>query len=94
MFTGRVVGPGEPMWTPEDTALALEWQDEKRLQCGSCGHHLDETTDDAHARDWVADELMCHACAVTEWRRKALSEQERDMAGLHVYARRRTHDGR
>lgn len=94
MLVGRVVNPGEPMWTPEDLELALEWQAEKRLLCDSCGHHMDETLPDEAIRDYEAAEMTCHACQVIEWRRNTLSEQEADMAGLRIYARRRDHDGR
>lgn len=88
MFTGRAVAPGEPMWTDEDTDLALEWQAEKNLRCGSCGHPLDESTDADNARAYQAHEVVCYGCMVIDLRRKALSEQESDMAGRHVYARK------
>lgn len=68
--------------------LALEWQAEKNLLCGNCGHHLDETLAPDAARAYQAAEMTCHACQVIEWRRTTLSEQDTDMAGLRIYATR------
>jgi hypothetical protein len=80
------------MWTPGDTALALEWQSEKNLLCESCGHHLDETIG-ADMRRYEAAEMTCRACQVIEWRREALSQQEAPMAGLRIYAVKGASDG-
>jgi hypothetical protein len=88
VFTGRAVAAGEPMWTATDLELALEWQAENNLRCGNCGQPMDESTDPDNARDYRADELTCYGCMVIELRRKALSEQEVDMAGVNIYARR------
>lgn len=38
MFTGRVVAPGEPVFLPEDTALALALAQEEQDTCPSCGY--------------------------------------------------------
>jgi hypothetical protein len=82
------VAAGEATWTAEDIDLALEWQAENRLRCGGCGHPLDESADPKNMRHYQAEEMTCFGCMVTELRRKALSDQDRDTAGLHVYARK------
>lgn len=93
MFTGRVVKKGEPLWLPEDTDLALEWQAEQRTKCRGCGNPLDETSDPANARLYAAEEIHCQACAVLTWRRNAISEAAREdsdaHAGTHVYVVKR-----
>lgn len=71
----------------------MEWQAEQKLKCGSCGHFLDESMDSENARAYEAGEMTCHACQVIEWRQHSLSEQERDMAGLRVYATRKAGHG-
>jgi hypothetical protein len=38
-------GPGEPMWLPEDTALALAYERDQRLRCGTCNQRRDEWVD-------------------------------------------------
>ena len=91
MFTGRAVAPGEPAWTDDDTALALEWRAEKNLICEGCGHHLDETVP-ADVRQYRAAEMTCRACQVIDWRREALGQQETDMAGRRIYAVKGAHD--
>lgn len=83
------MAPGEAQWLTEDTDYALAWQAEKRVTCEGCGHPLDESTDSEHVRDYQAAELTCHACAVIDWRRQALSEQEVDMGGVRIYATRK-----
>jgi len=77
-------------WPDEDIELALHWQAEKRMTCTECGHHLDESTSKDGQRLYQAAEITCHACAVIDWRRKALSDQEVDMGGLRVYATKRS----
>lgn len=37
VFTGRVVGPGEPEFLPEDTDGAIALAEEERDTCPSCG---------------------------------------------------------
>jgi hypothetical protein len=80
---------GEPQWLPDDLELALEWQREDQLRCKTCGHHLDETLADDAFNKYEAGEMTCHGCQVIEWRRTTLSEEERDMAGMSIYAIRK-----
>jgi len=93
VFTGRVVGPGDPVWAEDDVDLALAWQAEQKAMCKGCGHHLDESTDGATRRQWEAQELICHGCEVIDLRRAALTEAEADMPGRLIYARKKTDHG-
>ena len=54
-----------PEWTDDDRDSHLEWQAEQRLIC-SCGHPLDESTDDEHRAAWIAETVTCWACAAKE----------------------------
>jgi hypothetical protein len=74
-------------WPDEDIDLALEWQAEQDAKCGGCGHPLDETTSSSYR--YEAAEVVCQACATQTWRKEAVAEEERDSAGLMVYALRR-----
>lgn len=55
-----------PEWTDEDRADHLEWQHEQNLICGSCGHPLDETTDNDHRAAWIAEKKVCWSCAARD----------------------------
>jgi len=71
--------------------LALAWQADEKLRCKGCGHYLDESLDEGNLRAWEAQEVTCGGCMVMDIRRDTLAQQERDMAGLRIYATRR-HD--
>jgi hypothetical protein len=72
---GRVPGPGEPRWTEEDTAYALEYEAWAADVCPGCGHHLSESTDEEHQYD--TQDRVCFACEAKETHIKALQENER-----------------
>jgi hypothetical protein len=91
VFAGRVVQPGEPYWLPDDVDLALAWQHEVAMTCGGCGHPLDETSEAANARAYIAESITCQACAVMEWRREAGQEENPSgQAGVRIYAVRKS----
>jgi hypothetical protein len=83
-----VAEPGEPRWLAEDMDLALEYIREQSLACEGCGQPSDESTDPKNARHYRAHERTCYGCAVLEWRRNALQEQEGDLAGVRLYVTR------
>jgi hypothetical protein len=90
VFTGRVVKRGEPQWLPEDTDLALEWQAEKRSLCPGCRQPLDETTNaDNDRQAYVAEDVLCQACQVIQWRRESLTDDNPGgAAARHIWAHR------
>lgn len=69
MFTGRVVGPGDPrkgipadpQWLPTDLELALAWQRNKAETCPGCGTRADEWDADPDA--YISDHSTCEGCA-------------------------------
>lgn len=77
-------GPGEPLFTPEDTQLALEWQAEADLICGGCGHPIDESMDPDNEDAYVAHVNVCAACAAKE--RKQAATPEEALIGAYIYA--------
>jgi hypothetical protein len=72
---GRVVAPGDPAWTEDDTLLALEWQDWSSQICPGCGHHLTDSTDEAN--HYETRDRVCFACEAKEQHVKELQENER-----------------
>lgn len=55
--------PGEPLFTPADTRLAIELQTEEDLTCKGCGHPRDESMDPDHEQAYEIDEIYCDPCA-------------------------------
>jgi hypothetical protein len=79
---------GEPLWLPEDTELALEWQAERRGECKGCGQPLVESTEPGNARHYRAEELTCYGCKVIGYRQEAMSEEDRKSHGVQIYLTR------
>ena len=73
---GRAIPAGEPAWTEDDTALALEYEDWAAEVCPGCGHHLSESSDASHEHAYEARDRVCFACEAKELRVKALSDTE------------------
>lgn len=88
---GRVVAPGEPLWTQEDTDLALALTEIESVRCSGCGNDLTETLDDADEFAWQAEAVRCHACAARD--RAARKAEDMDTSGLRWLATRRTDGG-
>lgn len=59
MFTGRVVQPGEPLFTAEDTDGAVALAEEERDTCPSCGMLKIWCRDPQHQFAFDADESVC-----------------------------------
>jgi hypothetical protein len=89
VLTGRVIAQGDPLWTQEDTDLAValtEIEGERH----ACGHPRSESMDPAHEFDWKADPVRCHACAaVDRAARRAAEDKSWDGAGINWITRRR-----
>lgn len=81
MFLGRVVGPGDAQWLPDDTEAALTWQAVQDTKCSGCGHDRAESMAAATEDDWVAKPIRCHACATRDRAARAFTEQNGDSAG-------------
>jgi hypothetical protein len=70
ILRGRVQQPGEPLFLPDDTEVALQARIEEEATC-RCGHPKDITMDPAVEGKFEVSELFCDACA-------ALAEHQRE----------------
>lgn len=69
VLLGRVVGPGEPLFTDDDRDGAIELQSDEDAACPR-GHFLDEDVD----RDDVAvSTFVCEGCAAEDSARRGAS---------------------
>jgi hypothetical protein len=59
VFTGRIVGPGEPQFLAEDTDGALALAEEEADTCGQCGMLRIWCRDPEHQFSFDADESVC-----------------------------------
>lgn len=63
VFLGRVVYPGSPQWTDDDTLAAFDWQGYQDRLCTGCGQSLDDTVGPDQFDKWNAEEVgACDAC--------------------------------
>lgn len=85
MFFGRVVGPGEPLWLPEDRAWALALALVESEQCPGCGQPLAETTAADAQYAYRAISVRCHACAAVAREGRDFSEHG-ETEGLMIQA--------
>ena len=88
ILTGRVVRPGEPLWTQEDTDLALALAELEDGRCPGCHHPRAESMDPEHEFDWVAEPIRCHACASRDRRARGMGDAFDD-AGINWITSRR-----
>lgn len=73
---GRVVAPGDPAWTEEDTFLALDYEDWAAQICPGCGHHLSESTHPDHEGAYETHDQVCFACEAKELHAKDIQEKD------------------
>lgn len=66
MLAGRIVHPGDPLWTQDDTDLAVALTDLESGRCSGCGHPRTETMSPESEFGWRAEALRCHSCATRE----------------------------
>lgn len=86
MFLGRVVQPGEPLWTDEDREWALALYEEERDACPGCGHPRSESMRPDAEFTYVAEVARCHACTPLEAKKAQMRDAE---AGLLFGTRKR-----
>ncbi|WP_261994319.1 hypothetical protein [Streptomyces sp. t39] len=84
MFFGRVVAPGEPLWTDEDRAWALALADVERDVCPDCGHPWSETSRPEAEGTYRAELLRCHACAAGATTAHTFEQSNGDTRGIHL----------
>jgi len=78
---GRVVAPGEPAWTQEDTDLALALTAMEAEVCDGCGHPRSESMDRDAEFAYGAEAMRCHACAARDRKARSMGETF-DTAGI------------
>ncbi|MCA1218703.1 hypothetical protein [Streptomyces sp. 8L] len=91
---GRVAMPGDPVWTEEDTLLALEYTDWAGQICPGCGHHLSESTHPDNEDAYATRDQVCFACEAKEKHVQALQDPDRNAvtAGRKIGVVRRGDD--
>lgn len=99
IFLGRVQGPGEPLWLPDDRDVVLAWhayQDDSL--CGQCGNPRELCHDPDLTGELSGHIEVCHITAAVararkrEWDRfvgQASDDVEVETAGAHVVVTRR-----
>lgn len=76
VLAGRVVGEGQPLWTQEDTDLALALAELEESQCPGCGHDRAVSTAKANTFAFRAEPVKCHACAARDRAADARSKEK------------------
>jgi hypothetical protein len=67
-------GPGERLFTDQDTEELLALTAIEAVACGGCGHPLPDTTDKETEGAWLPRSFTCHACAAREAAERAATE--------------------
>jgi len=73
----RVVYPGDPMWTEDDTQAVFDWQVHQNGLCDGCGQDTNDTFGPDHEEKWNA-ELSGHCDACRALHRAALTVADSD----------------
>lgn len=81
ILAGRVVADGQPLWTADDTALAVALTAIEAVTC-SCGHDRRESMEAENEYAYVAKAVRCHACATRDRASEAYAKQGGSTAGL------------
>lgn len=89
MFLGRVVAPGEPLWTEEDRAWALALAEVEADTCPDCGQPWSEATAPENEFEYEADLILCHSCAASAKAVRAHQDGKGTTDGLHVHLEHR-----
>lgn len=89
VFLGRVVGPGEPLWLPEDRWWALALAEDEANRCRDCGHDLTETMAPDAEDAYDATLTRCHGCAAAARRVAAFTDEGGRTEGLQISVHRR-----
>jgi len=92
ILTGRAVADGQPLWTTQDTALAVALTAIEAATC-ACGHDRRESMDAANEYAYTAVAVRCHACAARDRAAEAYAKQDGLMAGLAFTVKRKDEKG-
>lgn len=81
ILTGRAVREGQPLWTAQDTALAVALTAIEAATC-ACGHDRRESMSPDNEYGYVAEAVRCHACAARDRAAENYAKADGQMAGL------------
>lgn len=81
VLKGRVVAEGQPLFTADDSSLAVALQSLESRTC-ACGHDRVDTTSPDAEFSFAADAIRCHACAARDRAARAFAESGGSTAGL------------
>lgn len=87
VLLGRVVGPGEPLWTREDTEAVLGYLREKAMLCPGCGTPRDESMSPEAEDHYRSRAFRCHACTARAKEAKRFADASPE--GLYFTVERR-----
>jgi hypothetical protein len=94
VLLGRVVEPGEPLFTYEDTAYAIALAEEERDTCSSCGMPKAWCRDPANQfGKFVAKEETCFATYALAIHRKGVDKDRSDETRASTQTRAQFADG-
>lgn len=85
MFLGRVVEPGEPLWTAEDRDWAVALLTYEADLCPGCGHPRAESMHPGAEFDtYTAEARRCHACVAVAHSSDRYTQPGADPRGLFI----------
>lgn len=86
--------PGEPLWTAEDRAVVLAWQQWQDGLCPCCGVPRKVAWSRDHQTEWSGEVVQCHVgSAMAKARRKFTTVgagETVDSDAIHTVAHRKT----
>lgn len=84
VFLGRLPGPGEALWLPEDRWWAMALQAVEADTCGSCGQSLASSTHIDGEDAFNSELVTCHGCRAAAMRVRVNQEGGTRMEGVQV----------
>jgi len=85
VFLGRVVGNGDPQWTPRDAEAAVLWHIEQSARCSGCGRPRNECmVEFAEAPEYEVTPIRCWACEARDKMSQEFREKGGSGSGLYM----------
>ncbi|NUP49013.1 MAG: hypothetical protein HOW97_17160 [Catenulispora sp.] len=88
MFLGRIVAPGDPLWTDDDRDWAMALMTYEADLC-TCGQPRSESMNADNEFAYAAEPLRCHACKAIARGSESFASAN-DAAGLFISVTKRT----
>ena len=84
MFLGRVVAPGEPLWTDEDRGWAMALLEYEADICSWCGQPRSQSMAAENEFRYESQALRCHGCKAVARGSEPFSKPDSDTRGLMI----------